>query len=96
METLMTLKEIGGLRTSTFKNRDGQDQVIESFDVILTNGLDTIQAETGKIVTAQFKMNPPVPGHIYACNIRLQVIEYERDGKKSNFFKATLSECKDL
>lgn len=96
METLMTLKEVGQLRSNTFKNREGQEQVIESFDVVLTNGLDTVLAETSKVVTAQFKMTPPTPGHIYACNIRLQVIDYERDGKKGTFFKATLSDCKHL
>lgn len=94
MEKLMVLKEVSGLQQKTVNGRDGQSQVIESFEVVLTDGIDTVMAETSKTVTVQFKNQVPVVDKIYGVALRLNVVEYEKDGKKSRFFKALLLDCK--
>ena len=96
MEKLMVLKEVSGLKQNTVNGRDGQQQVIESFDVVLSDGIDTVMAETSKSVTVQFKNQAPAIDKVYGASVRLNVVEYEKDGKKSRFFKAVLLDCRPV
>lgn len=79
------------LKSKTFKRQDGTQDVLESFDVVLTDGLDTVLAETSKVVTTQLKQTPLKVGASYSCRIKLNVREYKKDsGEVASFFSAAL------
>lgn len=98
MEKNMILKECSSLIQRTVTDRNGQSQVIESFEVVLSDGIDTILAETSKAVTVQFKQEETKPAIncIYAVSVRMNVVNYEKDGKQNRFFKATLIDAHAL
>ena len=79
------------LKSKTFKKQDGTQEVLESFEVRLTDGLDSVLAETSKVVTAQLKTTPLKVGAAYSCRIKLVVRDYKKEnGENAVFFSATL------
>jgi hypothetical protein len=94
MEKFMMLKECSALNQRTVKGNDGSQQVIESFEMVLTDGIDTIMGETSKSVTVQLKNKPAEPGKYYGVSVRLNVVSYTKEGKESRFFKATIIDFK--
>lgn len=79
------------LKSKTFKRQDGTQEVFESYDVLLSDGLDSVLAETSKVVTTQLKQTPLKVGASYSCRIKLNVREYKKDnGEIATFFGATL------
>ncbi len=96
MEKLMILSECSGLQSREVKDSQGNPMVVESFEVRLADGVDQILAETSKSVTLQLKKEPAIIGQLYAVSVRLNVVDYEKDGKKSRFFKASVMDMKRL
>lgn len=94
MQKLMSLVSCSTLRTNTVTDRQGQQSVIESYEVVLSDGLDSVVCETSKVVTAQFKQTPPVNG-VYNCNVKFRVVSGKEDASKQYMF-ATLLECVPL
>lgn len=93
---MMILQECSALKQNTVNGRDGQQQVIESFEVVFTDMIDTVMGETGRTLTVQFKQEPPVVGKIYNVSARLDVVNYEKDGRKGRFFKCNILEAKPM
>lgn len=95
MEKIMTLVECSALNQRTVNTQNGS-QVIESFEVVFSDNLDTIMGETSKNLTVQFKNEDTKPdiGGLYNVRFSLNVIDYEKEGKKGRFFKCTVLEAK--
>lgn len=91
MQKLMSLVSCSNLCTNTVTDRQGQQSVIESFIVVLSDGIDSVVCETSKVVTAQFKQTPPTYG-VYNCSIKFRVVAGKDDPTKQYMF-ATLLEC---
>lgn len=92
----MILQECSALKQKTVKNQDGTEAVIESFDVVFTDLIDTVMGETSKALTVQLKTEPPVVGKIYNVSLRLNVVSYEKEGKKGRFFKCNILDAKPM
>lgn len=88
----MSLVSCSTLRTNTVTDRQGQQSVLESFEVVLSDGLDSVVCETSKVVTAQFKQTPPTNRGVYNCNVKFRVVSGKDDPSKQYMF-ATLLEC---
>lgn len=95
MEKMFVLKSISERKERTIQRQDGQTKVLKWYDVVMSNGLDTVMGETSESVTNQIdatdenaKLLMEV-GKCYMCRVNLNVVEYEKDGKKSAFLKAT-------
>lgn len=96
MEKLMNLVEISPLKENQTKDRDGQPITIESFEVIFSDGIDTVLGETGKNLTAQFKREAPELNAIYNVRTNLSLVEYEKEGQKRRFFKCVILDAVKL
>ena len=55
------------LKSKTFKRNDGTQDVMETFEVRFTDGLDTILAETSKVATSSIKTISLNTGSAYPC-----------------------------
>lgn len=92
---MFVLKSISERKERTIQRQDGQTRVLKWYDVTMTNGLDTVLGETSESVTNQIDATdenarlPMEVGRCYMCRLNLNVVEYEKNGQKSSFFKAT-------
>ena len=96
MEKMFALKAISELNQRKVKRQDGSEKVIYWYDVVLTNGIDTILAETSENLTglisstdSNVKLNLEI-GACYMCRLAISVVLYEKDGKSSRFMKAVV------
>lgn len=90
MEKWMYLSGISGLISRQVNDRNGTPQVFENFNVTLTDGMDSVLAETSKNVTERMKVQAPAVGKLYNVNVKLRVVNYTKDGKEMQYFGATL------
>ena len=95
MEKMMILQECSALNERTIPTNEGT-KVVESFEVVFTDMIDTVMGETGRTLTVQFKQEPPVVGKIYNVSARLDVVNYEKDGRKGRFFKCNILKAKPM
>ena len=91
----MTIKSCSDLQSTTAQDRQGQTQVIESFQVVVSNGLDSVVCETSKSVTALFKQGKPAVGTVACCNIKFRAVCSRDDASKVYLF-ATLMDYAPL
>lgn len=95
MEKMFVLKSISERKERTIQRQDGQTKVLKWYDVVMSNGLDTVMGETSESVTNQIEATDENAkllmdvGKCYMCRVNLNVVEYEKEGKKSAFLKAT-------
>lgn len=98
MEKMFVLKSISERKERTIQRQDGQTKVLKWYDVVMSNGLDTVMGETSESVTNQIEATDENAkllmevGKCYMCRVNLNVVEYEKEGKKSSFFKATFQQ----
>ena len=91
---MFALKAISELNQRKVKKQDGSEKVIKWYDVILTDGIDTILAETSENLTGLIESADPNVkltleiGACYMCRLAISVVSYEKDGKSSRFMKA--------
>ena len=97
MEKTMVLKECAALQQKTVDMQSGS-QVIESFEVMFSDGLDTIMGETSKSLTVQFKNEKTKPeiGRLYTVRANLVVVDYKKEERKGRFFKCNIMEAKPM
>lgn len=93
MEKTMICAWCSALITSTVNRRDGSSEVMESFNVQFTDGLDTVLCETTKATTALIKAKPLVVGNAYPVRVKLVVVDYtNRDNQDQKFFTSKLTD----
>lgn len=95
MEKMLVLKAVSERKQREITKQDGSKKMLPWYDVILTNGVDTIMGETSEALTAQidntdenYRLKLEV-GTVYMCRFTLSVIPYEKNGQKSHFNKVT-------
>ena len=86
MEKLMMLQAVSEKKQRTSQKMDGSTKVFSWYEVIMTDGIDTIMGDTTEGLTNQIdstdekvKLNLNV-GDLYNCRCTLSVVRYEKDG----------------
>ena len=82
MEKIMQVKAQAELRENAWQNTRGENMIIASVELELTDGLDTIVAEVTGDDARALAANPAVPGTTGYFALRFGVSEVKtRDGK---------------
>ena len=73
-------------KTRTWERQDGTSKPIDYYDVMLTDGIDTISGETGEALTAQISTEGDnklrmLEGHLYSVRFNINARKWEKDGK---------------
>lgn len=94
MEKTMICAWCSTLQTNTVNRRDGSQEVMESFTVQFTDGLDTVLCETTKATTALIKATPLVVGNAYPIRVKLVVVDYtnKETNQQQKFFTSKLTD----
>lgn len=87
MEKMLVLKAISEKKSRQITRRDGSSKVMSWYQVILTNGLDTMYCETSESLTQLIdSADPSVKldlqiGQPYSCRMSFSVGSYQKDGQ---------------
>ena len=90
MQQLMKVVAVSALKTNKVIDRSGQQQSIESFDIVLTNGLDSVVCETSRNVTNLLKEQMVEVGTYLNCSIKLRTVQDKNDKTKYYMFGTLL------
>lgn len=90
MEKIMQLVECSFKKQREWPRKDGTKELVEYYEVTLTDGIDTISGETSGQLTKQIASEGAdklrmIEGHTYAVRFTMNARKYDKDGKSGRF-----------
>ena len=95
MEKTMQLVECSFKKQREWPRKDGTKELVDYYEVTLTDGIDTIFGETGVQLTKQIATESAdklrmIEGHTYAVRFNIRTATYEKEGKKNSFVSVNI------
>ena len=86
----MQLVECSFKKQREWPRKDGTKELVEYYEVTLTDGIDTISGETSGQLTKQIASEGAdklrmIEGHTYAVRFTMNARKYDKDGKSGRF-----------
>ena len=86
----MQLVECSFKKQREWKRQDGSKELVDYYEVTLTDGIDTIFGETVGQLTKQIAAEGEnqlrmIEGHVYGVRFNINAREYSKDGKSGKF-----------
>ncbi len=97
MEKILNLVSCSTKKQREWPRKDGTKEMVDYYEVTLTDGIDTIHGETGSQLTKQIATDGEnqlrmLEGHLYSVRFNINAREYEKDGKKGNFLSINIQQ----
>ena len=91
----MQLVECSFKKQREWPRKDGTKELVDYYEVTLTDGIDTIFGETGVQLTKQIATEGAdklrmIEGHTYAVRFNINARKYDKDGKSGHFVSVTI------
>ena len=91
----MQLVECSFKKQREWPRKDGTKELVDYYEVTLTDGIDTIFGETGVQLTKQIATEGAdklrmIEGHTYAVRFTINARKYDKDGKSGRFVSVTI------
>ena len=91
----MQLVECSFKKQREWPRQDGTKELVDYYEVTLTDGIDTIFGETSGPLTKQIAKDGEdklrmIEGHTYAVRFNIRTAKYEKDGKKGSFVNVNI------
>ena len=91
----MQLVECSFKKQREWPRKDGTKELVDYYEVTLTDGIDTIFGETGVQLTKQIATDGAdklrmIEGHAYAVRFTINARKYDKDGKSGRFVSVTI------
>ena len=95
MEKTMQLVECSFKKQREWPRKDGTKELVDYYEVTLTDGIDTIFGETGGQLTKQIATEGAdklrmIEGHVYAVRFTINARKYDKDGKSGRFVSVNI------
>ena len=90
MEKTMQLVECSFKKQREWTRQDGTKEMVDYYEVTLTDGIDTIHGETSGPLTKQIAKEGEdrlrmIEGHAYAVRFNVNSRKYDKEGKSGCF-----------
>ena len=91
----MQLVECSFKKQREWPRKDGTKELVDYYEVTLTDGIDTIFGETSVQLTKQIATEGAdklrmIEGHVYAVRFTINARKYDKDGKSGRFVSVNI------
>jgi len=91
----MQLVECSFKKQREWPRKDGTKELVDYYEVTLTDGIDTIFGETSGQLTKQIATEGAdklrmIEGHAYAVRFTINARKYDKDGKSGRFVSVNI------